>query len=441
MDLYLRRGELIPPAQISDLEEMNQILFSDLKNQNKELKKVKYYLLNGDIRMAHAHLMKLTLTKTNLRPVIFRYLAVLSFIEGSFEKTSEYLAMPELQKIPHYGKVCLVKVLTDIALSKMNELEGEWERCKASNERYFKQENIIWIETLVQLKLNPKKGITDIPFKKNNLELLAPEETKIFLKLALYLNQEKLIAEQIPLMDVDQLKDTEIRELAGLILFRTGALAKSYKFIEDSRSPNAENIKGNLYLLRNKYEVAYAQFKVALDIKQNSQNAMERLLPLAWLLGDWEGGKKYSEMVTASPQTQINKLTLSAAFLMQKGEFEKASDLLKRISNNSSKGSEIELTQISSFSALMLNRPGVVKKEALLSCQQYDIVNCWILYQMSQWDSFPMALRREDTLPEKREWEKLTSEEINSPIKEATYINQMDIEELDDTLIQLIPSK
>lgn len=439
-NLLSRRGELSPPPSIFDLEDLNRVLFSENRKQNNDLKKVKYYLINGEIRMARAHLLKLTYTQTKLKPIIHRYLAILHFIDGEFAKSYHYLTLPELQNIPQYSKICTLKVLNQIVLSRTLELEDDWTRCKIENPRNFRERNLIWLETLVQLKLHPVKGSIQVPFTGLKLAALDRDEVKVMMKLALYLNQEKLLLSQIPELGVDQLQDPEIRELVGQVFFRTGALAKSYKYLEDLKSPNAENIKGNLYVLRNKYELAYAQFKLALEQKQNSQNAMERLLPLAWLLGDWEGGSVYAERVMASPQTQINKMTLNAAFLMQKGDYSGANKVLEAIAQRSRRGTDLEVTQLGSFTALMQNQPDTMKKQASLSCSQYDIINCWVLFQLSQWDSFPLTVRREDKLLGKREWEKLSKEDLNRPLKETVFVNQLDIEEMDDKLIQLIPN-
>jgi tetratricopeptide (TPR) repeat protein len=435
------RGTLKPPPSIYDIEELNLVLFSDMKEQSDDLKKVKYYLINGEIRLAKIYLSKLTYQQTKLRPVIYRYLAILNFMTSDFEKTYEYLSLPELQNLPHYAKICTLKVLSEIVLNKTVVLEDDWTRCQLENPGNFRERNLIWLETLVQLKLKPEKGITKIPFKRLKLAGLDNEELKVMLKLALYLNQEILVLDQLAELTMEQLGDNEVRELAGQIFFRTGALAKSYRFVEDLKSPNSENIKGNLYLLRNKYELAYAQFKLALEQKQNSQNAMERLLPLAWLLGDWEGGSKYSEMVIASPQTQINKLTLTAAFLMQKGDYDKADRVLLTIAERSRRGAEIDVTQLASFTALMQNKPDIVRKQANMSCAQYDLINCWVLFQLGQWDAFPLTIRREEKLSERRDWEKLVKEDFNQPLKETVYVNQIDIEEMDDKLIQLIPKQ
>ena len=440
-DVLEQRGTLEPPPSIYDLKELNRVLFSENEEQTQELKKVKYYLINGEIRLAKVYLNKLAYTQSKLKPVVFRYLAILNFIEGNFSKSYDYISRPELQMLPQFAKICTLKVLNQIVLNKVNDIERDWARCQIENPGKFREKNLIWLETLVQLKLNPRRGITRIPFKNLKLAALDNDEVKVMMKLALYLNQETLILEQIPELTVDQLQDPEVRELVGQVFFRTGTLSKAYKYVEDLKSPNAENIKGNLYVLRSKYELAYAQFKLALEQKVNSQNALERLLPLAWLLGDWEGGSKYAEQVIASPQTQINKLTLMAAFYMQKGNYEGANKVLDSIAERSRRGAEIEVSQLASFTALMQNKPEKVKKEASVSCSQYDLVNCWVLYQLDQWEAFSLTIRREDKVVEKKKWESLIKEEYNSPLKETVFVNQIDIEEMDDKLIQLIPKQ
>ena len=439
-DLLRRRGELTPPPDIFGLEEMNRVLFSEIRGQNNDLKKVKYYLINGDIRLARIYLSRLAYTQTKLKPIINRYQATLAFIDNDFQKTYDFLSLPELQSIPQFAKICILKVLSEIVLNKTAELDSDWGRCQIENPGNFREKNLVWLETLVQLKLNPKRGITKVPFKKLKLAALDLEETKVMMKLALYLNQEELLVEQIPELTLEQLQDEEIREIAGQAFFRVGSLAKAYRFVEDLKSPNSESIKGNLYLLRNKYELAYAQFKLALEQKINSQNAMERLLPLAWLLGDWESGSKYSEQVIASPQTQINKMTLMAAFYMQKGDYEKSDRILNSIIQRSRRGDDIEVTQLASFTGLMQNKPDKIQKAAFTSCGQYDLNNCWTLMQLSQWEAFPLTIRREDAIPENKLWEKLTTEDLNAPLKETVFVNQLDIEEMDDRLIQLVPT-
>jgi tetratricopeptide (TPR) repeat protein len=290
----------------------------------------------------------------------------------------------------------------------------------------------------VRLKLKPVPGITSAPFRKVNLDALETSDLKILLKLSLYLNQESLVVEKLPRLTPEQLLDTEVRELAGHIFFRSGKFSNAYKFIEDIKSPNSENIKGNLYLLREKYEIAYAQFKLALKEKQNSQNALERLVPIAWLLGDWKGGASYSQQIIASQGAEANKLTIMAAFEMQAGNYEKARKNLKEIRRKSRRSSALEVNQISSFTALMQNDEEELKSAAGMSCELYDMVNCWVLYQTYHWDNFPLVVRRGDEIPRKDDWTRLTQEKLPGKLSEKVYVFQQDIEELDDAMIKLV---
>ncbi len=429
-----RRGELAPPTEVLD-----GVTTSEVRGQLKDLRRVKFYLVNGDLRRARAHLVRLSNTQTKMRSVAYRYLALLAFAESDFEQALNYLSRQELQQIPQFGKICVLKVLSQLVLDRTGDLEDNWARCQMENIGKFRERNLVWLDTLLQLKLAPGPRVTQAPLKAR-LALLGNDDLKMLMKLALYLNQEKLVVDQLPELSVDQLQDPEVREIAGQVLFRTGALAKSYRFVEDLSSPNSENIKGNLYVLRGKYELAYAQFKLALEQKQNSQNALERLLPLAWLLGDWASGVTYAERVIAGPQTQVNKLAVLAAFTMQKGDYERTTEVLETINRRYEKGAELDVTQLAMFTALMQNKPVVARRNALESCSRYDVVSCWAAFQLTQWDAFALTLRRDEPLPERREWEKLAAMETTAPLTEMSFVNQLDIEELDDRLIRLTPT-
>lgn len=434
------RGTFKPPTTHVEAQDLNKFFFSEMNEQEAELKKVKFYLMNGETRMAQVYLQGLAHTQTKLRPLVHRYMGILAFIESKFQKSFDHLNLPELQEIPHYPKICTLKVLNMVVLNILSGLQDQWEKCQTENKQDYESWNVLWLDTLVKMKLRPYAGSTKVPFKSAKLQALEVEQLKVLLKLAIYLNQEKLVLNDLNELTVDQLQDEEVRELVGQIHFRSGSLAKSYRYIEDLTSPNAENIKGNLYILRNKYELAYAQFKLALGQKQNSQNAMERIIPLAWLLGDWEEGSKYAERVVASPQTQMNKLALVAAFKTQKGDFVGAKNILNNIEGRSRRGTYIDVTQLQTFVALMQTDIATAKKYAQYSCDQYDFVNCWVLFQLDQWDNFPLTLRRMEEIVEKRTWENLSDNVYDKPLKETVYVNQIDIEELDDRLIQLVPT-
>ncbi len=439
--LTSKRDKLKWPQEILNYADLNIAEVADQNSETQELQKIKYYILNGETRLARLYLDKLNYTQTRLKPIIYRYQGILNFMEGEYERSLEFLSKPELKQIPHYERICVLKVLNLLVLSKKYQIENEWGRCQTENARTLNQTTLPWLNTLIELKIRPNYGATKVPFKETKLASLEIPELRLLLKMALYLNQEEVVIPQFNSLDIDHLSDPEIRELMGHLYFRQGELVNSYKLVQGLSSPNTENIRGNLYLLRKKYELAYAQFKLALEMKQNSQNALERLLPLAWIMKDWQKGVEYAERYIASPQTQISKLTIMAAFLLENERYDEAKNLLNVISQRSRFGYHLDAAQIHAYVGLVQNNREVVRKNARASCDQYDLIYCWVTQQMETWEAFPVTMKRKDKVVEKMDWEKLTQEDINEPIKEVSYVNQLDIEELDDSLIRLVPKK
>ena len=141
--LYRLRGTLVPLAEIFELEDANRVLFSETKLQKDLLRKVKYLLMNGETTLAKVHLSKLALTQTPLRPIIYRYLAILHFFEGRFDRTYYYLEQPELSVIPHFSKICPLKILSQIVLNKTLEMESDWARCRIQHQGMLVEDKVI----------------------------------------------------------------------------------------------------------------------------------------------------------------------------------------------------------------------------------------------------------------------------------------------------------
>ncbi|MFA5583274.1 MAG: hypothetical protein WDA09_03590 [Bacteriovoracaceae bacterium] len=440
-DHYMRRGSYQLSPELFGMEELEQALFTKIGRESKDLKKAKYFLLNGKTKEAQLHLSKLAYSNTKLKPIIYRYLAVLSFIQGKYEKSQIYLSLPELNKFPEFAKICTLQVLNQIILNKVQNLEKNWDKCQIGNAQSFRRLNLTWLDTLVKIKVDHSEGITQVPFRKVRLDALSMNDLKILLKLSIYLNQDSLLLPEVNRLKTEDFKDQELREILGHMYFRNGQFVNAYRFIEDLKTPNAETIKGNLYVLQGKYEIAYAQFRLALEMKQNSENALERLLPLSWILGDWQNGSIYTENLYADQKHIPHKLTLLTSFMIQRGEFEKAEKLLHYISQQTGRGTHLDVTQLHSFTKLMRSKVDELTKQADMSCQQYDVVNCWILFQTTHWQDFPFVVRRQGEVEHTEKWKELTSSSINTPLKEAVYVNQLDIEELDDQLVELIPKK
>lgn len=440
-DHYLSRGSYQVSKEFFEFQEVEQSLFSVLARESKDLKKAKYYLLNGRTREAELHLSKLAYSNSKLKPIIYRYLAILSFVQGRYEKSQIYLSLPELNIYPHHAKICSIQVLNQIILNKVQNLIKNWDQCQILNVQNFKNINITWLDTLVKIKTDHSEGVTELPIRKSRLDALSMKDLKILLKLSIYLNQDSLVLSEFNRLQTQDFTDQELREIIGHIYYRNGQLVNAFRFIEDLKTPNAETIKGNLYILRGKYEVAYAQFKLALTLKQNSENALERLLPLAWILGDWENGSIYAESLQTDLRQEAHKLTLLTAFMVERGEFEKAEKILYHITQQTGRGTHLDVSQLHSFTKLMRSKSDELKKEADVSCLQYDLINCWVLYQNILWQDFPFMVRRKGEVEHTQEWKNLLNTPQKTALKETIYVNQLDVEELDDALVNLIPKK
>jgi tetratricopeptide (TPR) repeat protein len=439
-NLYRRRGELIPLNTIESEDALFKAMMSEFTSQKKDLRRVKFYLINGEVRMAKMHLRQMMLTEPRLRPLGYRYLATIEFILGNYQDSLKELKRPELSALGNYRKVCVLRILNQIILNDTFDLADQWDRCLLENIKEMQSNRLLWLETLVRLKTAPSEDTIKAPFKYNKIFSLPNDDIKIVLKLALYLNQEKLVIDEIMQLTFDAIVDPEIRELAGLILFRAKKFSLSFKFIEDLNTANINNIKGNLYLMQNKYELAFAQFKLALIQKQNSLNAMERALPLSWEIGQWEEGTKLAEQVITSPEGAMSKLALTSAFYVQRKLYKEAEKRLDYITTYSTEGDNLTVTQLYSYNHLMQKRSLETIKYADLSCKSYDLAQCWLLYQFSYWDHFPLTILRDEPLFKNTNWWSDESALTTiSALKETIYVNQKDIEELDDALIKLIP--
>ena len=81
----------------------------------------------------------------------------------------------------------------------------------------------------------------------------------------------------------------------------------------------------------------------------------------------------------------------------------------------------------------MLNEKENLKKYAFASCNQFDGLNCWLLYQIEIWENLSKTIKRKDLTYDDKE---LTLENIRNkveldPLDENVFIHQQDIEEMD----------
>jgi hypothetical protein len=393
----------------------------------------KYHLINGNTAKAKIELLKLKFNNDFTKDVMLRYLATIQFIEHDYQASLDSLNKLDQNNSSVAMRTCYLKTLNQLILGYYQELKKDWELCKEASGA-FNNDYHIWMDSFVNLKISNEFKPASI-FEGVSLANQKIESLRLILKLALYLNQQKQILSQIPTLSPAAFADIETRELIAMIYYREKMLVKAYRFIEDLNTPNAENLKGNIYLAQQKLELAWGQFQLALNVKNNSQNAIERSVHTAWNLKLWEEGISLAKDLDTTQINWPHKKALTAALHIQAGQYNQADQLLKEISVKSHFHFHPEVTQMRTLVALMNEKKDESVKYAEFSCRNQDGVSCWLLYQLSSWDDFTLTLKREDKIQTQPSLlaELLASESIPE-FQDDIYINQKDIEELDNSL-------
>lgn len=432
------RGTLKPRDFGLDNTLKERLLSNALASERDTLREAKFMILNGETELARQALARALKTeKGPLRAMTYRYLATLEFQDGRWVRALEHLQRRELSLYPHYAKVCQLKVLLRIAVRDVQELPKEWQRCRNENAKDLASKDVPWMDTLVIMATNPPKGTVAQGIRRTSFRSLSNDEIRSMLKLALYLNLETLLIDQLELLDYDAIQDEELRSLVAHVYFRQGKLAEAWRYMQDISNPNVENMKGNIWLLRGNQELAYAQFKLALKQKSNSHNAVERALPLAWSLKQWQEGVKLSERIYTHEKNRLQKFTTTAAFAVAQGQWPVALSLLETVHQEAGVGTALEVSQLSTYVALRQHDQKRLERYARLACEAGDLMACWIRLTRLQQDDVSRLVDRDDSAaPAEFLWRKLASEDVVE-FKEENLVDQRDVDELDDALIKL----
>jgi hypothetical protein len=403
-----------------------------------KLGKIKYSILNGNLERAKVDLLRLSEKEPFVRIIRKRYQAIIYFLTGKYDKSIEVLSDPKFNTLDMFAKTCHLKVLNMVILDKQINLKKIWKKCKKYT-KHHETTKALWFDNLVQLRTNKKNYLAKHKIKR--LKSLGYEEKfiKLYLKLSLYMNQEDTILKFIQELPAEYFLNDEIREIMGHLYYRKGKLGVSFDFLEDLKTVNAENIKGNIYLAQEKYELAYAQFKLALNQKQDSYNAIERALPLSWILAQWNDGVDFSQRMYRSESNKNKKLAVLTAFYLQLGKYKEALKNLEELTVFAKYSQPFEINQLYAYTSLVNNDINKMKIYADYSCRKLDAMNCWLLIQTSMWEDFSKTIERTDEVSSDAT-SLLTSLKNNiydQPIDEDNFIDQFDIEELDDKLINI----
>ena len=419
----------------TQLQEKN---IESLKSQSQHLAEIKYYILNGETKLARRELLKIDSQSPLSMIIKDRYLALLHFIDGEHETSLKILQNDIFLTDNGFSKICMLKVMNLLILNKTAPLEDEFKRCQKLNNQYA--DTFDWVQTLIDLKMkktelvNGKKVAFEVEFNHDIPSL------KTWLKLSLYLNKEELVLPLISHIPLEAYEDKEVRELVGLIYYRKKKFKSAVNFIEDLSTPNSENIKGNIYLEKKNYELAYGQFKLALTKKQNSYNAIERALSLAWILNQWEDGLTLSQKTVLNDRNEPQRLTLQAAFLTNLHRYDDAAKALERAQSFFGTKIPKEVSQLYSYVSIMREYRHTLKRYLNSACDENDGLSCWLILSNQVWEDFSKTIKREDeiNLGQEITLQALKSKSDPDYLVEGRKIDQRDIEELDEQAASLV---
>ena len=286
-----------------------------------------------------------------------------------------------------------------MALSKTKRFTKESELCQETSSKYAKK-NHFWLKNTVKAK----NGV-QIPIgNENPLQLKKlfedKEMTTLWLKLAIFLNKEENIVSKLPKLPKKLYRSKKIRELISFIYYRLNQKKLALDFIEDISTANAENIKGNFRLKSKEFELAYGHFQLALKSKINSKNALERSLPLSWILKKWKQGKKHLSSLLSEDIDPKKKRSLETAFLIQMGLYQKAYENLRRLNYDYTGFIPLEINLMNSYVSIVNNNEKDLDQFSHEACLKFDGLNCWIRSQLLTWKQFPQTLKKKDLIYE-----------------------------------------
>ncbi|MDD0853126.1 hypothetical protein HBN50_08460 [Halobacteriovorax sp. GB3] len=413
----------------------------DVQKREKIIKIIsaaKEMLLRGDTKKAHYLLSKIDIKRTKLRPIVLRFQALTYFIENDYNKALKILSHYDFDDPKYYKEVCMLKIIAQIPKGPSKNLEKDIILCQNSTFKYTNNDHF-WLETIYSLHFDRERLLKGNALSDFQWILSTKEYVRIWLKTGLFINRENYVESFIHTFPAYLYESEELRELIGLMYYRMGNKEKAMQFIEDLNGPNAENIKGNINLEEKKYELAFGHFQLALQTKKNSKNALERAIPLAWLLGQWEEGIRLLKKSINPTLDQRKKFALDTAFKIKAKKFEQANDQILILNNLYELKAPFEIELMIGHMNMVANENELLKKSIEKTCKLYDGMSCWLQMQTLIWDNLPKTSKREDKLhPEIENFvDELKSAQGITPLEEQVNIDQRDIEELDGELLSL----
>lgn len=411
------------------------------------LLKAKYKIINGDFKMAEFYLNQINSQSTKFESIKIRYRALIKFIEGNFEDVIKLFSNKNIQGSTNYSQVCMMKMLAYMATDKTKELIDEISLCKDLTDKYSRNDQF-WINILFKLKVRDFRGLDSSMLTNIESTLRDDEMSRLWLKAGLFLNREKEIIALLSILPESSYSSKKIREIVALMYLRDGKKDQALMFIDDIDTANAENIKGNIYLQNKQYELAFGHFKLALQKKADSDNTLERSVPLAYLLNQFEDGISMLNRVSNKNLDPRKKSALRAAFLIRLRKFEEAQDELLLLKNEFQNEPPFEVSIMDSYVNSIMGQ-NIDKKKydkrkgeeaSEKACKAFDGISCWIALSHIHWENLGKTVKRDEEiiLADDTSIDSFKKMQNIYPIKETPTVDQRDIEELDSEQVKIL---
>ena len=414
-----------------------------ISSDNEYLTRAKFKLISGDISMSEYYLNHIRDDQNSrLIPIKKRYQATIEFIKGHYKQSNTILNSLKENDAREggifYKQTCILQILNSLALNDVENLQNLKKLCAANTATTSKNEQY-WLDTIIKLKLHDIEGLKLNLFPDSNRNISDDEMTKLWFKTGLYLNREADFLKLLTLLDEESYQSKRLGEIIAFMYLRDKKFEKALSFVNNIDSANAENIKGNINLLKNEYELAYGHFKLALQKKQDSINALERSLPLSWLLNQFETGLSILENPYLKNIEVRNKRALKISYLLKTKKFPEAEKELMILISEYNNIPPKEVFLMNSYLSIMLGATATRYDRRLSeeisekACRAFDGLNCWIAFKLTQWDNIGKTIQRTDEVfgDKSVTLDSLKSPVVITPIKEDAYVDQNNIEELD----------
>lgn len=403
------------------------------------IQKIKELLLSGEIEKAKLLLSKIDREETVLAAIAHRYDALMAFLEGDMKKTVSILSAPIYLQENYYKQICVLKIMAMITMGPSKQLEKNIERCEFVTRKNSKNDHF-WLQNVRNLFFSKGQFHKGAHLSDFQWIFADKEYLRIWLKSGLFTNKENYIEEFFDSIPAIYYNSNEIRELLALIYYRIGNVERAKNFVEDLSGPNAENLKGNINLAQKKYELAYGHFKLALKAKHDSRNAIERAVPLAWLLGLWEEG---SDLLHNSNNPKLDErkiIGLDTAFKMRADKTQAAYENALILQELYGQKPPFEVELMLAHLAMQTNDYLQMTNSLDKTCKRHNGMSCYFEMQTLVWDNIAKTSKREGNMHKDMDSfldEIKSTSELIIPLNEQINIDQRDIEELDGEQIEI----